>query len=133
MPLFPFEVIIFVDGPKVALRHGDLILMEGWTQKYYQHRVPEPNGTKTLPRNVKRGSVPTEGQTRINLTWRWMEDDKSKSRESAPQGPTNAEASKGNVGGTAENGPPQASGSSEYLQKAAAWFFGASWAQGNKL
>mmetsp|Transcript_139015 Transcript_139015/g.432499 ORF Transcript_139015/g.432499 Transcript_139015/m.432499 type:complete len:354 (-) Transcript_139015:132-1193(-) len=41
---------------RVLLRSGDLMTMEGLTQKHYQHRVPR-----------ERASGP-----RINLTWRWI-------------------------------------------------------------
>ena len=37
------------------LSHGDIFTMEGWTQKYYDHRIPK-EGDFCLPR--------------INLTWR---------------------------------------------------------------
>jgi len=41
---------------KVELRDGDLMTMEGLTQKHYQHSVPK-----------EKASGP-----RINLTWRWI-------------------------------------------------------------
>jgi len=41
---------------KVVLRSGDLMTMEGMTQKHFQHRVPKEH---------------CEGP-RINLTWRWV-------------------------------------------------------------
>jgi len=42
---------------KILLGNGDLMTMEGMTQKHFQHRVP------------KEGR--SEGP-RINLTWRWV-------------------------------------------------------------
>jgi len=41
---------------RLTLRGGDLLTMEGMTQKHFQHRVPR-EGTK---------------EPRINLTWRWV-------------------------------------------------------------
>merc|ERR1719499_1764172 len=41
----------------MMLGNGDLLTMEGMTQKHYQHRVP------------KEGNV---RGPRINLTWRWI-------------------------------------------------------------
>lgn len=41
---------------KIPLRSGDVMTMEGMTQKYYKHRVPK-----------ERALGP-----RINLTWRWV-------------------------------------------------------------
>mmetsp|Transcript_88524 Transcript_88524/g.162277 ORF Transcript_88524/g.162277 Transcript_88524/m.162277 type:complete len:147 (+) Transcript_88524:3-443(+) len=39
------------------LGNGDLVTMEGMTQKHFQHRVPREEGIK---------------EPRINLTWRWI-------------------------------------------------------------
>lgn len=44
------------DVHRLVLENGDLMTMEGLTQKHYQHRVPKERA---------RGS-------RINLTWRWI-------------------------------------------------------------
>ena len=41
---------------QILLHHGDLCTMEGFTQKYYVHKVP---------REFAQGA-------RINLTWRWV-------------------------------------------------------------
>jgi len=40
---------------KIVLKDGDICVMSGWTQKYYQHCVP----------SEKRAGA------RINMTWRW--------------------------------------------------------------
>lgn len=40
----------------ISLASGDLLTMEGMTQKYYQHRVPKESSSGP----------------RINLTWRWV-------------------------------------------------------------
>lgn len=43
---------------KILLQSGDLLTMEGLTQKHYQHRVPKERA----------------GGARINLTWRWIRE-----------------------------------------------------------
>jgi len=42
---------------RVALGNGDLLTMEGMTQKHFQHRIPPEDGVN---------------EPRINLTWRWV-------------------------------------------------------------
>merc|ERR1711879_289281 len=42
---------------RMVLGDGDLLTMEGMTQKHFQHRVPREEGIR---------------QPRINLTWRWV-------------------------------------------------------------
>ena len=45
------------------LLHGDLITMEGFTQKYYYHRIPyDPQVPLTNDPNLLR----------VNITWRWI-------------------------------------------------------------
>merc|ERR1719440_1728372 len=50
------------DGEKpvrrMMLGSGDLMTMEGMTQKHFQHRVPREDNVEIRPR--------------INLTWRWV-------------------------------------------------------------
>ena len=59
-------------GPHVSqlLMDGDLCLMDGWFQKYFQHSVPKDFGAK---------------EERFNLTWRWMRQHKESCRASAAE------------------------------------------------
>ena len=44
--------------PTVQLGHGDLLVMEKWTQARVKHAVPKHTGDEHRPR--------------INFTWRWL-------------------------------------------------------------
>ena len=49
---------------------GDLLVMEGWMQKFYAHSIPRAGELST----GSSTGMSTEEVRRINLTWRWTKD-----------------------------------------------------------